>query len=186
MFWKRWHISLTQWFRDYIYITLGGNRCSKIRHLFNMLTVWLLTGIWHGADWSFLVWGLGYFILLVIEKYTPLTQKLKNGVLGHIYTLFLVNLLWIPFRANSLQTSLLYIKGMFGGGMGGIEDKAIHFLLLILIGVLLCSNWENILSKYSSKIWFKTIKRLLFIGLAFLAICAAINSVYTPYIYGNF
>ena len=100
-FWRRWHISLSGWFRDYIYIPLGGNRCSAGRQMLNMLAVWALTGIWHGANWNFICWGLYYFVLLVIEKNFLMKYLKKGKVWPHIYTLFLVVLGWGLFTCNA-------------------------------------------------------------------------------------
>ncbi|SFO26506.1 alginate O-acetyltransferase complex protein AlgI [Pseudobutyrivibrio sp. UC1225] len=185
-FWKRWHKSLTQWFRDYVYIPLGGNRCSKARHITNMLIVWLLTGLWHGADWSFILWGIGYFILLVVEKNSESLRKFACGVKGHIYTLFFVNLLWVPFRASNLTTTFNYIRGMFGGGSGMLENKAVRFLPLVIIAVILCFPWNQYLSRIAEKKWFVVLRGVTIILVVFLTICGAMNSSYTPYIYGNF
>lgn len=135
-FWRRWHISLSTWFRDYVYIPLGGSRVkSPTRHICNIFIVWLLTGIWHGAAWNFIAWGLGYFVLLIIEKYVFARMKTlnKNGnkntnkscekhklstilinTLKTIYTLFFVNLGWVLFRAEGLGAAWSYIKSMFG------------------------------------------------------------------------
>ena len=186
MFWKRWHMSLTQWFRDYIYIPLGGNRCSAARHIVNMLIVWLLTGLWHGADWSFLIWGIGYFVLLVAEKYIPAMTKMIKGIPGHIYTLFFVNLLWVPFRANNLNTTAAYIRGMFGGGIASLENRAVRFIPLIVLACLLCFQWNGVLERVSKNIGFRIIRGIAFIAIAFVTLCAALNSSYAPYIYGNF
>ena len=185
-FWKRWHISLTQWFRDYVYIPLGGNRCPKYRHILNLLLVWLLTGIWHGADWTFIVWGIGYFLLLVSEKYC--TQKLLQGskIFSHLYTLFFVNLLWVPFRAKNLSAAGNYLAGMFGGGSGGIEEKAVRFMPLIILAILLCFPREKLFQKLLDRRWFAVLRAFVLIVLVCLAVCASINSSYIPYIYGNF
>ena len=185
-FWKRWHISLTQWFRDYIYIPLGGNRCSVLRHICNMLVVWLITGVWHGADWTFIIWGLIYFILLVAEKYIPILKKIGTGIIGHIYTLFFVNLLWVLFRANNLSSAFRYIAGMFGGGSSLLEEKAVRFLPLIGLAALLCISWNRCISRFSEKKWFSVLKGMILLVLFGLALCAAINSTYAPYIYGSF
>lgn len=179
-FWKRWHISLTQWFRDYVYIPLGGNRCPKRRHIANMLVVWLLTGFWHGADWSFIVWGLGYFVLLVFEKY------LTPNIHSRIYTLFFVNLLWVPFRADSLSTAGRYIAGMFGAGSFLPEEKALRFLPLILAAILLCFPLDRIFRKFDSNRFFSFVKGMVLIALVFCALCSALGSAYAPYIYGKF
>ena len=97
-FWRRWHISLSSWFKDYVYIPLGGNRCKKSRMFFNIFIVWLLTGFWHGAEWNFIIWGLYYFIILMLEK-SFLLRVLKKlpAVLQHIYSLFLINMGWVIF-----------------------------------------------------------------------------------------
>lgn len=186
MFWKRWHISLTEWFRDYIYIPLGGNRCSSFRHICNMLIVWMITGLWHGADGSFLLWGIGYCILLIIEKYIPVIKKITSGLPGHIYTLFFVNILWVPFRSDSVETACKYVVGMFGGGSGLLESKAIRFIPIMTVAVLLCFPWNKILSDFREQKWFKILKGMVIIVLAFLAICGMVNLSYSPYIYGNF
>lgn len=185
-FWKRWHISLTRWFRDYVYIPLGGNRCSKYRHILNMLLVWLLTGIWHGANWTFIVWGIGYFLLLVSEKYC--TQKLLQGskFFSHLYTLFFVNLLWVPFRTESLSDAANYLAGMFSRGSSGIEEIAVRFFPLILIAIVLCLPWDKFYDKFLDRRWFVILRGFVFIALVFLALCGSINSSYTPYIYGSF
>lgn len=184
-FWKRWHISLTQWFRDYIYIPLGGNRCAIPRHILNMLIVWLVTGIWHGADWSFILWGLAYFILLIFEKYIPFMQKMSR-LIRHCYTLFFINLLWVPFRAADLKATKRYLTGMFGGGMPGIEEKAINFMPLCVLAILLCLPWTLLLKKIQNKHWYAIVRGCTMIFLAFLGVCAMVNSSYSPYIYGNF
>ncbi len=186
-FWRRWHISLSHWFRDYIYIPLGGNRCSIPRHIFNMLIVWSLTGIWHGADWTFVLWGLGYFILLMVEKYVPCMKKIGSSWVGHLYTLFFVNLLWVPFRASDLWTAKQYICGMVGiGSHSGIESIALRFVPFFIVCVLLCFPLHKLLDRFQEKNWFKLVRGAALICLAGLAVCTAVNASYTPYIYGNF
>ena len=100
-FWRRWHISLSTWFRDYVYIPLGGNRKGRARTVMNKLTVFLLTGLWHGANWTFVVWGLFHGFFLLLEEFIPRLKKLPK-VLGHIYTLLVVTLGFVVFRADSL------------------------------------------------------------------------------------
>ena len=113
-FWRRWHISLGSWFRDYVYIPLGGNRVGKCRWVFNILVVWMLTGLWHGAAWNFVLWGLLYAVFLMLEKWLPL-QKLPN-VLRRIYVLLVVVLGFVLFNATSLTQALQDMGGMFGFG----------------------------------------------------------------------
>lgn len=199
-FWRRWHITLSRWFRDYIYIPLGGNRCSVPRHIFNMFVVWIITGAWHGSDLSFIVWGMGYFILLILEKYIPKLGKISNHWFGHLYALFFINLLWIPFRADTTLTAGRYIAGMFGfgdftyNGLLGIfyvEKDTFRFFPVIIAAVLMCmpiKRWcKNILSKHNVAHNTQNIfKGIVMIILVFLTICAVINSSFAPYIYGGF
>jgi len=114
-FWRRWHISLGSWFRDYVYFPMGGNRVGKLRLLFNLFVVWFLTGFWHGAEWNFVLWGLFFFVFLVIEKFF-LTEVLKKSkILSHIYTLFFVAISFVIFSANGAQEAFLRVGGLFGG-----------------------------------------------------------------------
>lgn len=116
-FWRRWHISLSSWFRDYVYIPLGGSRVGLIRHIFNLLIVWLLTGLWHGAKFTFVLWGAVYFALLVIEKYIIKPDRIRNiffAILYRIVVLLLVNFAWVIFNADGLAVAFAYLKGMLG------------------------------------------------------------------------
>ncbi len=118
-FWRRWHISLSSWFRDYVYIPLGGNRCSKTRWVFNLLFVWMLTGIWHGAAWNFMLWGLYFGILLLLEKLVlgKVLDKLPP-ICRWVYTFVLIMLGWVLFRAESLPQVAWYLKAMFMPSVG--------------------------------------------------------------------
>lgn len=138
-FWRRWHISLGNWFRDYVYIPLGGNRVSVIRHLFNLLVVWFLTGMWHGAGWNFIVWGLYYGIILMIEKYVTgrFLEKLPEAV-RILYNMLLVMAGWVFFFSPDLSQAVTYLGRMVGVGAAGILDRQALFLLK--------SNWMLILS----------------------------------------
>ena len=132
-FWRRWHISLSTWFRDYIYIPLGGSRVkTKSRHIFNLFVVWLCTGVWHGANWTFIAWGMMYFVLLVFEKSTGLdkdSEKRSVNVIRYIYTMFFVVMGWVLFRADSISDAFVYIGHMFGVyGNGLIDDAAVYHL----------------------------------------------------------
>lgn len=113
-FWRRWHISLGTWFKDYVYIPLGGNRVTKPRHALNIFAVWFLTGFWHGASWNFIVWGLYFAVLLMIEKYWLLNILNKSAVLSHLYVLFLVAISFVIFNAIDLNAALTTISSMFG------------------------------------------------------------------------
>jgi len=114
-FWRRWHISLSTWFRDYVYIPLGGNRCSKARHIFNLMVVWSLTGLWHGANWTFIVWGMYFGVLLILEKYVlhKVLPKIPS-VIRHIVTLLIVIISWVLFRSDTITDAISYLGVMFG------------------------------------------------------------------------
>ena len=122
-FWRRWHISLGTWFREYVYIPLGGNRCSRAKNLRNIFIVWFLTGFWHGASWNYILWGLYYFVLLMIEK-TFLLEKLKKApaVVSHIYTMFFVVIGWLLFVFEDLSTGVVWLGNMFGVGVSGVAS----------------------------------------------------------------
>ncbi len=128
-FWRRWHISLGTWFRDYVYIPLGGSRVNVPRHLFNILVVWMLTGFWHGAAWNFIVWGLYFAVLLVIEKTFLLRYLEQSKVLSRAYVLFLVVLSFVIFNATSMPQVLTDIGGLFGcGNLPFVSAEAIYYL----------------------------------------------------------
>ena len=190
-FWRRWHISLSTWFRDYVYIPLGGNRVRPARHILNLFLVWLLTGIWHGANWTFILWGLVYFLLLMLEKYTPMKHMPK--LLGHIYTLLAVCLCWVLFRATSLSGALDYLKAMFGAAPLGIWDGNASIALTngfvyFLLGAVLSLP----IIPYFSKKSFAQKPAVRYLAAAFqllvflLTVGFILSSSYDPFIYFNF
>ena len=127
-FWRRWHMSLGSWFRDYIYIPMGGNRVSKPRWVFNILTVWMLTGLWHGAAWNFVLWGLLFAVLLLAEKWVPGLQKLPN-LLRHGYVLLLICLSFVLFNGDSMAQVAGDLAGMFGfGGIPLMSRESLYYL----------------------------------------------------------
>ena len=129
-FWRRWHISLSTWFRDYLYIPLGGNRRGKGRQVFNLFVVWAATGIWHGANWTFLLWGLYFFVLLMVEKFLLLDKLEKAPALvGHVYTIFFVMVSWAIFAIEDLGHLTGYLKVMFGLGGVPLADSAFSYYL---------------------------------------------------------
>jgi len=140
-FWRRWHMSLGTWFRDYVYIPMGGNRVTKPRWLFNILVVWMLTGFWHGAAWNFVVWGLWFAVLLVIEKLWLLKPLEKSRVLCHIYVLFFVLISFVIFNADSMREAFSYIGAMFGAGDIPLVSAEFSYYLrsyavIIVIGII--------------------------------------------------
>ena len=140
-FWRRWHISLGSWFRDYVYIPMGGNRVSKPRWLLNILVVWLLTGFWHGAAWNFIVWGLFFAVFLILEKLWLLKRLEKAPVLGRFYVLFTVMLSFIIFSAENMGQALSSLSSLFGaGGLPLLSAEFLYYLksyaVLLLIAVV--------------------------------------------------
>ncbi len=143
-FWRRWHITLGTWFREYLYIPLGGNRCSVPRHIFNLFAVWFLTGLWHGASWNFVLWGLYFFVLLVLEKYllSNVLKKLPAAV-SHLYALFFIVLGWVVFDFTDIGAMGEFIVSLFTLKNGLIGDTAalyaLSYLPLMAVGALVCT-----------------------------------------------
>lgn len=185
-FWRRWHITLSQWFRDYIYIPLGGNRRGALRQILNMLVVWALTGLWHGANWNFIVWGLYYFVLLVIEKNFLLKYLNKGRVWPHIYTLFFVVLGWGIFTANAPGAPLGLLLNRLFIPQGGVS--ALYFLRnygVLLVCGCLCST------PLPSWIWDKTkrtlpVRLILFAGIAVLCTAFVVAATGSTALYADF
>ena len=140
-FWRRWHISLGIWFRDYVYIPLGGNRVGRARQLLNILVVWMLTGFWHGAAWNFVVWGLMFAVLLIMEKLWLLKPLSKCRPLAHLYVVFFVVISFVIFNAENMGQALSDIGGLFGaGGIPLVSAEAVYclrsFALVLILAVL--------------------------------------------------
>lgn len=146
-FWRKWHMSLSQFFRDYVYIPLGGDRCSKHRWVFNIMVTWLLTGIWHGASWTYVIWGGGYGAVILLEskfiKHVQ-TENILMKIFMHIYTMIIVITNWVVFRASSIQQAYCYLKNMYGMGAKAVIDPGFVFQLdnykLLLLIAFLCST----------------------------------------------
>ena len=156
-FWRRWHISLGTWFRDYVYIPLGGNRVGRARQLLNILVVWMLTGFWHGAAWNFVVWGLMFAVLLIMEKLWLLKPLSKCRPLAHLYVVFFVVISFVIFNAENMGQALSDIGGLFGaGGIPLVSAEAVYclrsFALVLILAVFgatpLLRNWLVRLSQY--------------------------------------
>ena len=195
-FWRRWHISLGSWFRDYVYIPLGGNRVSKAKWLRNILVVWMLTGLWHGASWNFVLWGLGFAVLLVAEKlvYGRLLQR--THVLKHVYTLLLVTLSFVLFNADSVSEAVSQLGAMFGaGGLPLVSTEGVYYLksyagtfLFATIGATpLVSNAISRFGKTRFGAQALTVLQPL-VMLALLAACTAflVDGSFNPFLYFRF
>ena len=190
-FWRRWHISLSTWFKEYVYIPLGGNRCKTPRVILNLLIVWLLTGLWHGAAWNFIVWGLFYGVLLIAEKY--LFAKLLKHILSfirHAITLLIVMLGWVFFSAPTLTEAVHYIASMFGGGAGFADSASWYLLsgnlLAVLIGTFCATPaYKTILSHFDAKT-VSTLKIIAYPLLLVLCLVFMISQTYNPFLYFRF
>ena len=189
-FWRRWHISLSSWFRDYVYIPLGGNRCGKVRQCVNILVVWALTGFWHGAGWNFLFWGFYYGVLLLIEKLI-LGRFLRRlpGVFQHLYTLVIVVIGWVFFASPDLSTALDYLKVMFSlspGTMGGL-NMVMPWLGMAVIGVvgstpLAMTVWE----KLRNRKLMPLVESVLCLAGLLLCTASLVSDSYNPFLYFRF
>ena len=197
-FWRRWHISLSSWFRDYVYIPLGGSRRGEARTYINLMIVWLLTGIWHGANYTFVVWGLLYGILLMIEKVICAhkairKQSLIQRIFGHLYTMIAVTLAWVIFRSDSINDAVIYILGMFGRGSGKLVDRVfvaylkqnICFYIPAIIGCM--PILESLELKFGEKnpIYNVAFGATVLAGFV-ISVSYIINNGYNPFIYFNF
>lgn len=200
-FWRRWHISLTTWFRDYIYIPLGGNRKGQKRMYVNMFIIWLLTGIWHGAEWNFILWGLYYFVFQALEKLFlgNLLEKIPK-IIRHIYALFIIIIGWVIFRCDDgLGHLLSYMKSLFSFSITskGVEMAQVYlnkYGIYIVLGIIFSIPFYRFLKeKIGNKVVTSKMKPvfaaggyLFLLGLFFVSVLFLINSTYNPFIYFRF
>lgn len=193
-FWRRWHISLGTWFRDYVYFPLGGSRVkSKARLVFNLFVVWTLTGIWHGANWTFMCWGLMYFVLLTIEKLIGWEKKYpdKMVILRRIYTLFFVLMGWVLFRADSITDAWGYICTMFGSGQlidDGTIYYALNYIVYFVIAILISTPIFKIISSRvnGNNPAIVVISTFGLFVMLTLSVSYIVMGAYNPFIYFNF
>ncbi len=185
-FWRRWHMTLSGWFREYVYIPLGGNRKGKKRQIFNLFIVWMLTGIWHGANWNFLCWGLYYFVLLMIEKLWLLPHLEKGRIWPHIYTMFLVVVGWGLFVSSEPGVGLIPLMQKLFIPSGGVS--ALYFLrnygVLLAVSVACCTPLpQKIWDAIRPNKWMRvvTIGLLLVLSTAYI-----VGSTNSPFLYFNF
>ena len=195
-FWRRWHMSLSTWFRDYLYIPLGGSRCSRIRHIFNILVVWMATGFWHGAAWNFVFWGLFYAVLLMAEKFFLLPALKKGRALPHVYALLAVTLGFVLFDAASLKDALHQLGTLFGAGTAsGLGTEAVYMLrsygVVLALAVLGATPLPAMLWKKAQEA--KSLAPVLTVAeplctFALLALCTAflVDGSFNPFLYFRF
>lgn len=192
-FWRRWHMSLGSWFRDYVYIPLGGNRVSKSRHIFNIFVVWFLTGFWHGASWNFIVWGLFFFVILIIEKQWLLPYLNKSKVCNHIYVLFLVAISFVIFNAKDLSDALLTVGGMFGFvDCPMISQEFIYYVqsygLILIMAIIGATPYpKQLFNKFSESKKFMDIIEPLAVSFLILLVTAyLVDGSFNPFLYFRF
>ena len=194
-FWRRWHISLTSFFRDYIYIPLGGNRVSKVKWIRNILVVWALTGFWHGASWNFIVWGLYFFVFLILEKLF-LHKVLKNSLISHIYTLGIVLVSFVIFNMPDLKSIGIFLKNMTGfGNLSFINAETIYYLknyliLLVIAFISATPILKNLIIKIKEKwnleIALNTLQIVSIFSLLIITTASLLSSSFNPFIYFRF
>lgn len=196
-FWRRWHMSLSSWFKEYVYIPLGGNRKGLSRQLINISIVWILTGLWHGASWNFVMWGVYYGIILIIEKLGLLKVLEKcPAVVGHIYSLILIVIGWVIFAVDDMVKVAVYLGMMLGSSQIFIDDAFVYFfesriwlLIACVIGStplpkIVCSIIAEKLE--DREVLLGTIETVLFMGIFALSMAFLVSGSYNPFLYFRF
>jgi alginate O-acetyltransferase complex protein AlgI len=192
-FWRRWHISLSTWFRDYLYISLGGNRKGKIKTYRNLIIVFFITGLWHGASWNFIVWGLfhGFFIILERVGLSKILDKVPK-IIAHIYTLLVVIIAWVFFKSDTLSESIQYIKHLFDFNTTSnvsflsfylTKEVILAFVLAILFSFPIYKTVQN---KLKHSIYYNLCKMVILLVLFFVSIMYIAIDSYNPFIYFRF
>lgn len=185
-FWRRWHISLSTWFKDYVYIPLGGNRVKFSRQIFNILSVWMLTGFWHGAEWNFIIWGLYFGVLLIFEKRILSNFLNKHRALSHLYALLLIVIGWVIFRAESIEHILKFIKIMFSFNMK-MPTEGVYYLSQykyeLIFGIIFSIP---IIHKFKNMGSIMYIKIVLELFIFILVVMTLLQSSFNPFIYFRF
>ncbi len=194
-FWRRWHISLSTWFREYVYYPLGGNRKGIKRQIINLLIVWTLTGLWHGACWNFVLWGLYYAVILILEKFflQKVLEKIPN-IIGRLYTIVVFLIGWAIFAFDDLVYQNDFIKALFFHAKQGIVDKHTAYLLisyavLIVIGIIGATSLPKKLSRIllNNRPNLRSIAELLFVAVVMVvSIAFIVSDSYNPFLYFRF
>lgn len=194
-FWSRWHITLGSWFRDYVYIPLGGNRGSFKKHLRNIFIVWALTGFWHGASWNFILWGLYFAVILIFEKFLfgKILKKLP-GVVQHSYTLLIVIISWVIFYFEELNQVGSYLSGMFGlQSIPLINDQALYLLLnygpiFIIAAYFSTPHFKKVIHavERNTKMSVALVYTFFYVAVFFGSVAYLVDSTYNPFLYFRF
>jgi alginate O-acetyltransferase complex protein AlgI len=200
-FWRRWHMSLGTFFRDYVYIPMGGSRVSVPRAIFNTFVVWALTGLWHGASWNFVIWGLWFFVFLMIERFALKRFLEKTPVISNIYLLVVVLLGWVIFRFTNLELALTVVKSLFGLNGNPLSSFVAETMLknnMFLLAVCVFAStpvtknvmaWlENAMSGNGATrtLWNLVVYSVIPVILLLLSTAALVGDSYNPFIYFQF
>ena len=195
-FWRRWHISLSSWLRDYVYIPLGGNRVSELKWIRNILVVWFLTGFWHGAAWNFIIWGIYFALILVLEKKIYGKFLEKHRIFRHFYTVLLVLISFVIFNISSINDGILFFKNMFGlGGLPLLTVETSYYIrsyIVVLVIALIASTpiFTNMFHKLKQKkgfnLFLNGIEPFYYVALLLIVTAFLIDSSFNPFLYFRF
>ena len=184
-YWRRWHMTLSGWFRDYLYIPLGGNRRGRLRTVFNLFIVWFVTGFWHGADWNFILWGLYFFVLLMIERAGFKDYLDRHPFISHIYALLAIGFGWMLFAITDLKELMIYLSRLF---VGGVSNEILYYVrnygFILILGCVLSSGAVNRLYeriKNRGAVVLPALTVIFLLCIAFLA-----DAGYNPFLYFRF
>ena len=192
-FWTRWHISLGRWFRDYVYFPMGGSRVSKGKLLRNLFVVWLLTGIWHGAAWQFIVWGLGYGAIISLEKLTGFPKRCRSrwiSLLYAVFTFFAVNAGWVVFGARDLSAALVQWRAMLGFGapeeLSAVFYWSEYWPIFLLAAFFSTPLMKKLLARLPGSAWREPLRALVMLALLAVSVSYLVMGAHNPFIYFNF
>ncbi|WP_125154323.1 MBOAT family O-acyltransferase [Clostridium rectalis] len=193
-FWRRWHISLGAWFKEYVYIPLGGNKKGHRKQYINLFIVWFLTGFWHGASWNFILWGLYFGVFIILEKIFLLNWVKQKTIISHIYTFLTVVIGWVLFEFENMGECISFFKSMFGfNNLSFIDSNALYYLktnFLLFILLIICSTpiMANILNFLKKKFKLKAaiVIPIAYILIIFLSTSYLVNESYNPFLYFKF
>ena len=182
-FWRRWHITLSSWLKEYVYIPLGGNRVGKIRYLFNLLILWFLTGFWHGAEYTFIIWGLYFFVLIYLEKLFLKNFLNKHKIFSHIYTIFFLLIGWCIFAIDDISILKLFINRMisFDFSLDWIYYISNYFIVFIICFISSTPLIQRLYTKIN-----KEIRAILIVLIFILSVAYLVDSTYNPFLYFRF
>lgn len=195
-FWRRWHITLSTWFRDYLYIPLGGNRLSSSRTMLNLLIVFFLTGLWHGASWNFVIWGLFHGFFMILERLVGVSKNKWVLPFSHLYLLLVVLHSWVFFRADTLPQAWQYLRIMWGLGDGNFfwinlfsspAEQWFLFIAVVFASPLPELLWKNwMLPFFQKHFWLKSLQTITVWGVMLLCLMYIAGGTYNPFIYFRF